>query len=467
MQALIDRIGLPLFVQITIESWNILFITITICTLLLHIHHDRKARPNVRIAIPMTGELLTFFLAVIIYNICDVLDIAFGGMPTLLSAVVIRCGVFCYYAVGGFLTLFFLQVIKKQIAKKMQDIRLERLIVGFQIVQIPMFLLLLVTPFTNALYCINEKNEYIRSWGYVIWQCVTFVTLAFIIGVIIRQWQHIDRNLKKVIAVATILPVFGVVLGYYMHLSMNNIMVSLTTYIMFMIYEQNKVDVLLHNMHELEEAKMQLVEKQLLLEQSKNQTLMAQIQPHFINNSLMALRAKCVDNPEIYESLTNFSLYLRSHFEALGDTRTISFEQEMLNIEAYLTLEQQNYKDRLNVEYDIECDDFSVPALSVQPLVENAVRHGIATYEKGGIVQIRSYRRDGTIYIEVINEGFGKNHITVQQEKRKGIGIENVRVRLQSMCHGELELQTEEHRAIARITIREDEIPTAAGEEKT
>ena len=466
MQGLIERIGLPLFVQITIESWNVLYILMTICTLLMHIHHDRKVRPDVRVAIPMTKEMLTFFLAVAIYNACDVLDIVFGGMPTLLSAVVIRCGVFCYYAVGGFLTVFFLQVTKKQIARKMQDVRLERWILAFQIAQIPMFLLLLLTPFTGALYRINEKNEYVRSWGYTLWQCITIVTLAFIIGVIIRQWKHIDRNLKKIIAVATILPMIGIVLGYHMHLSMNNIIVSFTAFTMFMIYEQNKVDVLLQNMYELEQAKMQLVEKQLLLEQSKNQTLMAQIQPHFINNSLMALRAKCADDPEIYECITNFSLYLRSHFEALGDTRTISFEQEMLNIEAYLALEQQNFKDRLTVEYDIECDDFNIPALSVQPLVENAVRHGIATYEKGGIVQIHTCRRDGTICIEVINEGYGKHHITVQQEKRKGIGIENVRARLHSMSRGEFELLTEAQKTIARITIREDAIPPAPGEEE-
>ena len=182
---------------------------------------------------------------------------------------------------------------------------------------------------------------------------------------------------------------------------------------------------------------------------------MAQIQPHFINNILMALRARCAKYPDIYEDITNFSLYLRSHFEALGDTKTISFEQEMTNIEAYLTLEQQNYKERLTVEYEIECDDFSIPALSVQPLVENAVRHGIGTYEEGGTVQINTYRRDGNIVIEVIDDGSGKNNITPQQSKRKGIGIENVRARLHSISNGELEIISREHGTMAKITIKE------------
>ena len=134
----------------------------------------------------------------------------------------------------------------------------------------------------------------------------------------------------------------------------------------------------------------------------------------------MALRARCVEYPEIYESITNFSLYLCSHFEALGDIKTISFEQEMTNIEPHLALEQENYKDNLKVEYNIECDDFMIPTLSVQSLVENTVRHGIGTYEQGGTVYINKYHKDGKIIIEVIDDGSGINNITPQQKKRKG-----------------------------------------------
>ena len=97
--------------------------------------------------------------------------------------------------------------------------------------------------------------------------------------------------------------------------------------------------------------------------------------------------------------------------------------------------------------------DFLIPALSVQPLVENAVRHGVATYDKGGTVQINAHRANGKIIIEVIDEGFGRNNITKQQEKRKGIGIENVRARLHSISKGELEIISGEHGTTARITI--------------
>ena len=240
----------------------------------------------------------------------------------------------------------------------------------------------------------------------------------------------------------------------YNSISFNNISVTITALILFMFYEKHRTDVSVRISHEYDLLQTKLAENRFALEQSENAMLMAQIQPHFINNSLMALRSRCLDNPEIYDSLTKFSQYLRSHFEVIGDTKMISFEREMENIEAYLDLERENYGERLQVEYDIECDDFLIPALSVQPLVENAVRHGIGTYDKGGTVYIKSFRQDENICIEIIDDGSGRSNITEQQKKRRGIGIENVRSRLRIGDTGELEIIRGEHGMIAKITLK-------------
>ena len=114
---------------------------------------------------------------------------------------------------------------------------------------------------------------------------------------------------------------------------------------------------------------------------------------------------------------------------------------------------RENYGDRLQVECSIECDDFLIPALSVQPLVENAVRHGIGTYEQGGTVYIKAFKKNEKICIEIIDDGSGQSSITEQQKKRRGIGIENVRSRLRTIDIGELEIIRSEHGTTARITI--------------
>ena len=286
------------------------------------------------------------------------------------------------------------------------------------------------------------------------WQGITILSFAFIGIVIIVSWKKLDSFFKNVFVIAAVFPTIGLLCSRFAYIiSPNNMMVSLSALFMFMVYEANRTEVTARSAQQLERAKTQLAESRLLLEQSKSETLMAQIQPHFINNSLMAIRSQCRDYPEVYESITNFSRYLRSNFEALGDTRRIMFEQEMENIEAYLSLEQRNYGERLNIEYDIECDDFLVPPLSVQPLVENAVRHGIGTREHGGTVTISAHKVGDNAVIEIKDDGSGTSNITDKQQTRKGIGVENVRRRLRSMSDGELEIISNENGTTARITV--------------
>ncbi len=453
MQELIDRVGISIFVQIIIECWNEVFIFLLLLTLLIRIHsyNLNHVQPKLHIS----KEFVTFYIIILLYNLCGILSSLFLGSTTPLAKMMTPVSLFSYYVIGGVHNIFLLQVFKKYLAKNINMPLLKQKIAFFQILQICLLFLLLFTPVINIFYQISDSNEYTHLWGHFVWNGANLITFVFMGTVIFLKWKEIDRPVRTIMLVIDVFPIICCINDFYSSLNLSNIIISLMTLMVFLLYEQNTTRFIIKNIHELENAKLLLAESRLSLEESKNQTLMAQIQPHFINNSLMALRARCAKYPDIYENITNFSLYLRSHFEALGDTKTISFEQEMTNIEAYLTLEQQNYKERLTVEYEIECDDFSIPALSVQPLVENAVRHGIGTYEEGGTVQINTYRKDGNIIIEVIDNGSGKNNITPQQSKRKGIGIENVRARLQSISNGELEIISGEHGTMAKITIKE------------
>ncbi|MBR4224879.1 MAG: histidine kinase [Oscillospiraceae bacterium] len=454
MTELIERIGNPMFVQIVIEIWNEIIFILLISTMIAGIRRDKEDTQLRKIEIPMTKELIIFFTTVFIYDLCDIVDIIVGGTTGPFAYVAIRTGVFCYYAVGGLQMLFFLKVVDDHVVKN-DKCKTHKALRAFQILQLADLVLLAVTPFTNALYTITARNEYKRSWGYWVWQGVGVVTILFIVLVIIIEWEHTSDLVKKMIMVAALFPMIALVFSVVVHkISLNNIMIAISALLMFMVYEKNKSVVAMNYARELEKTQRNLAENKLALEKNKNEMLMAQIQPHFINNSLMALRSQCVDYPEIYESLTDFSRYLRSNFEALGDTRLILFEQEMENIEAYLSLEERNFGDRLNVEYEIGYDDFLIPILSVQPLVENAVRHGVASYEKGGTVRIVTRKEDDSMIIEVIDKGIGRSGLTKQQEHRKGIGIENVRTRLRTMTSGELEIIPTENGTTARITIK-------------
>lgn len=453
MQGLIERIGIPLLVQIVIESWNGLFLLVMVVSMAFG-GQLKQTDGTGKIEVPFTKEIITFDIAVLLYNFFNVTGILTDMGTTLLSYWLVRISDFLYYLVGAFLTLFFLQLIKKHVAEKNGLQRLKGTVFFLQLMHIPQLLLLAVTPFTGALYEITAENSYVRGPLFFIWHAWTIVIFMFILTVYFIYRNRIERFPRRVIFTAVTVPIFGFLLNTnYIGISFNNISVSIAALLIFVFYEQHRTAVAVQQSHALDLAQTQLAEKQLALVRSKNEVLMAQIQPHFINNSLMALRSRCREYPDLYESITNFSRYLRSHFDALSDTKMITFEQEMENIEAYLELERVNYEGRLHVEYDIEFDDFLVPALSVQPLVENAVRHGIGTYEKGGTVWIRVHRTEGRICIEIIDDGSGKSSMTERQEKRKGIGIENVRARLESLQNAELEIQIGDHGSTVRILI--------------
>ena len=198
---------------------------------------------------------------------------------------------------------------------------------------------------------------------------------------------------------------------------------------------------------------------ELSLERQKVRLLMAQIQPHFIYNSLMALQAKSIDNPELYHGIESFGKYLRANFEVMTEDILVPFRDELKNIRAYVDLEHMNYGNKLVIKYDIEMEDFMLPALTVEPLVENAIRYGVGTYEQGGKVEIIVRDEWDYIEIEVKDDGSGGNKLTDAQKKRKGIGIENVKLRLNALNMGSLHISQDESGTSAVIHLKWRETP--------
>ena len=172
--------------------------------------------------------------------------------------------------------------------------------------------------------------------------------------------------------------------------------------------------------------------------------MLSQIQPHFLYNVLTGIRTLCEMDPiRAGESIGTFSKFLRANMESLTNKSPIPFEQELAHTRSYLYLEQQRFEDKLNVIYEINTTAFTIPPLTLQPIVENAVRHGIMKKKDGGILTIRSEETDSAYMVTVIDDGVG---FSVEQRKTAEyahIGIENVKNRLNALCGGTIEVQSE------------------------
>lgn len=167
--------------------------------------------------------------------------------------------------------------------------------------------------------------------------------------------------------------------------------------------------------------------------------MLSQIQPHFLYNTLTTIRQLCELDPQLAkECISDFSYFLRGNMDSLQSKAPIPFERELNHSQYYLRLEQQRFVGRLSVELDTPVMDFSLPPLTLQPLVENAVRHGIIMRENGGTITIKTEETKSAYIVTVSDDGVGFLPNSIPADSRSHIGIQNVRKRLKDISGGTL-----------------------------
>lgn len=185
----------------------------------------------------------------------------------------------------------------------------------------------------------------------------------------------------------------------------------------------------------------------LHLEQAKNlrlrtEILFSEIQPHFMHNMLAAIADLCDTDPsKAKQTILLFSKYLQGVTQSLNAQRTVPFAEELIQIKRYLELSQVRYEDALRVEYRIACSDFSLPPMCLQPIVENAVRHGVRRNPGGrGTVSLAVAEAADCWRVTVTDDGPGLDRQAQPDRERIQIGLKNVEERLRLLCGGSLEL---------------------------
>jgi len=187
---------------------------------------------------------------------------------------------------------------------------------------------------------------------------------------------------------------------------------------------------------------------ELAREEEKNKEaqikiMLSQIQPHFIYNSLSAISTLITIDPlKAQKSLDEFTEYLRSNLSSLTETRLIPFKDELKHIETYISLEKMRFNDRIKVTYNIGTTDFSVPPLSIQPLVENAIKHGILKKLEGGEVTITTFETDAFYVVEIKDDGVGFDISEINFDENKHFGLKNISYRMYQMCDSDLNISS-------------------------
>lgn len=168
--------------------------------------------------------------------------------------------------------------------------------------------------------------------------------------------------------------------------------------------------------------------------------LQAQIKPHFLFNVLNTIAELCYEKPEEASDLIiDLANYLRESFDFTNLEQLIPLEKEIKHINSYLKLEKARFGDKLNIEFDIEgAKGIMIPPLIVQPLVENAVIHGIRRMKQSGIVRITIKKEETGVIVKIWDNGNGIpqdkiNIILDDNTFGKSVGIKNINMRLKRL----------------------------------
>ena len=189
------------------------------------------------------------------------------------------------------------------------------------------------------------------------------------------------------------------------------------------------------------ELEMEKIVLNAKLAESRISTMISQIRPHFIYNTLGSIEQLCMlDPPKAGNLVHAFAKYLRGNFGELDNPKPILMSQEMEHVHYYISIENVRFPD-MTFTSEMKSEDFHIPALTVQPIVENAIKHGLMKLPKGGTIHVVSYETDNDYCISVVDDGVGFD-TSAPFDDRKHLGLRNIRERLKVMVNGTLEIES-------------------------
>jgi len=178
------------------------------------------------------------------------------------------------------------------------------------------------------------------------------------------------------------------------------------------------------------------------LKNSRIVAAMSQIRTHFVFNILNAISGMCKYDPEqADQTVVRFSRYLRTNINILQEDNLVDFQSALQHLEDYIILEQVRFGDKVIFKKDIGVDDFMIPPLILQPIVENAIKHGLRPKPDGGTITLRTRREEHAVCISIRDDGVGFD--TNAEKKTESVGISNVSFRVQQLIGGSLHIESE------------------------
>lgn len=309
--------------------------------------------------------------------------------------------------------------------------------------------LTLTSPVTGLIFSVDGQNRIqLGPLDVLVYCCTVGFAMANIV-LIVKNRARLERRSALILALCSaITSLFTVIELFTMGVMLSYVALDVGLVVLYMS---------LHLRRDIELVKRENA--------TRTSLMLSQIQPHFLINSLLAIKALTRSDPkEACKAIDDFSYYLRGNMHALTSEEPVPFEDELEHMRAYLALEKRRFGEKVRVVEDIRSTAVRLPALTLQPLVENAVQHGIAKREDGGTVVVSAREEAESLIIAVQDDGVGFDVETVMRgEDRAGetlwapdgdhVGLRNVAARIASQCKGTLVVESDPNGTCVTVTI--------------
>ena len=285
----------------------------------------------------------------------------------------------------------------------------------------------------------------LRENFYIVHLVIGFGAVLFVGNVIydrVKYPKNQKGNVSSKFALILVAGVVADVAAFYVRGTSSGLLFSLLAMLIYIILTGVKMMFnYIRQEKQLAEQERILAEKERQLTENRISTMISQIRPHFIYNTLGSIEQLCELQPEAAAKLVhNFSCYLRGNFSELDNHTPIRLSKEIEHTRYYVSIEQIRFPD-IEIRFDLQSGDFLLPALSVQPLVENAIKHGLMKLPESGTVTISSCETDAHYCVSVEDNGAGFA-TSILLDERKHIGLRNIRGRVEAMCGGTLTVES-------------------------
>lgn len=405
-------------IDITAELWGAAFCLMAAISSLANGKVDKPTQKFVYL------EINDVFLL-----IADVIALIFRGNPGKLGYYAVRISNFMVFVLSFIMIITVSQYLFCYTDAKRRFQRFWS--IGMWVAVVTEIVLLVLNQFNHMFYYFDEENYYHRGTYFAYSQVIAVAgALAMIILLIQNRKRMRSTQLISFLSYI-ILPAIAIIIQIFVYgIALFNLATTASIVFMFFMFQAEKGK--------------KMVEQERALNEMHLKIVLSQIQPHFLYNSLTSIYYLCAqDSKAAQKAIKEFSDYLRGNLDALKKSAPISLEEELAHVENYIKLEKMRLKEELKVVYDIKATEFCLPALSLQPLVENAIKHGIGPSKKGGTVIISSEETKTEYLLSVTDDGVGFDCREKKEDGRSHIGIHNVQERVWNLCKGRLEIQSE------------------------